>query len=210
MIYRFMYQNPPKATRHASMAVAVTPKDLSITARAAYRAKYGTDMVADGYSFFAHSAESGDVYAGDPGTDADGGVKGPKPSILEFLKAAGIDWHVNPDTNAISFYEGDLDSIEYDKPDEDGRAKEIISEAFEDIDRPDRYLQGEIDLIDAAYLLFPWDQFKGFMKITIMRYTLRYEHKGWLKDLDKITVYTRRLKELEVKNKEREDRNNEK
>lgn len=169
MIYRFMYQNPPNPTRHASMAVAVTPKDLSITARAAYRAKYGTDMVADGYSFFANSAESADLYAGDPGTGPD--PKGPKPSIT---------------------------------------AKEIIAETFEDIDRPDRYLQGEIDLIDAAYLLFPWDQFKGFMKITIMRYTLRYEHKGWLKDLDKITVYTRRLKELEVKNKEREDRKNEK
>nr|DAM27816.1 MAG TPA: nucelotide kinase [Caudoviricetes sp.] len=202
MIYRFMYQNPPKATRHASMAVAVTPKDLSITARAAYRAKYGTDMVADGYSFFAHSAESGDVYAGDPGTDADGGVKGPKPSILDLIAPAyskKVDY--DPKSDTVTFHGGS---------DEESRAKEIISEVFEDIDRPDRYLQGEIDLIDAAYLLFPWDQFKGFMKITIMRYTLRYEHKGWLKDLDKITVYTRRLKELEVKNKEREDRNNEK
>jgi hypothetical protein len=184
------------------MAVAVTPKDLSITARAAYRAKYGTDMVADGYSFFAHSAESGDVYAGDPGTDADGGVKGPKPSILDLIAPAyskKVDY--DPKSDTVTFHGGS---------DEESRAKEIISEVFEDIDRPDRYLQGEIDLIDAAYLLFPWDQFKGFMKITIMRYTLRYEHKGWLKDLDKITVYTRRLKELEVKNKEREDRNNEK
>lgn len=171
MIYRFMYQNPPKATRSASMVLRGTAKDLSIIAKAAYQAKYGTDMVADGYNFYDHSIEAADVYAGDPGTDADGGAKGPDPK---------------------------------------GPKPSITAEAFEDIDRPDRYLQGEIDLIDAAYLLFPWDQFKGFMKITIMRYTLRYEHKGWLKDLDKITVYTRRLKELEVKNKEREERKNEK
>lgn len=227
MIYRFMYQNPPKATRSASMVLRGTAKDLSIIAKAAYQAKYGTDMVADGYNFYDHSIEAADVYAGDPGTDADGGAKGPKPSILDLIAPAyskKVDY--DPKSDTVTFHggsddEGDEDPTlyqavngKYRKRDEvteaDGRVKEIISEAFEDIDRPYRYLQGEIDLIDAAYLLFPWDQFKGFMKITIMRYTLRYEHKGWLKDLDKITVYTRRLKELEVKNKEREERKNEK
>lgn len=192
MIYRFMYQNPPKATRSASMVLRGTAKDLSIIAKAAYQAKYGTDMVADGYNFYDHSIEAADVYAGDPGT-------GPDPkglSITDFLKHAGLDYSTSQDIS------------------EDGTLYQAVNGKYrkrdEDIDRPDRYLQGEIDLIDAAYLLFPWDQFKGFMKITIMRYTLRYEHKGWLKDLDKITVYTRRLKELEVKNKEREDRKNEK
>lgn len=163
MIYRFLYQNPPKATRSAKITSVNYPEDLSVAMKAAYANKYGTLMEDDGYTGYLMGANE---VKGNPGTDADGGAKGPNPSIM--------------------------------------------SEAFEDIDRPDRYLQGEIDLIDAAYLLFPWDQFKGFMKITIMRYTLRYEHKGWLKDLDKITVYTRRLKELEVKNKEREDRKNEK
>lgn len=174
MIYDFIYQNPPKATRSAKITMAVSPKDLSVPMKAAYRAKYGTDMEEDGYTGSL-------MGAGDPGTDADDGVSVPEwgdPGTDEF-----------DDEKPTLYY--------YDQGDED-------------IDRPDRYLQGEIDLIDAAYLLFPWDQFKGFMKITIMRYTLRYEHKGWLKDLDKITVYTRRLKELEVKNKEREDRKNEK
>lgn len=160
MIYDFIYQNPPKATRSAKITSVKYPEDLPVAMKAAYTNKYGTDMEEDGYTGY-------------------------------LMGASGEE---------TKFYDGD----------EESRAKEIISETFEDIDRPDRYLQGEIDLIDAAYLLFPWDQFKGFMKITIMRYTLRYEHKGWLKDLDKITVYTRRLKELEVKNKEREDRKNEK
>lgn len=205
MIYKFDYTGPGKEPRNAEIRVSSDdPRSLETLAEVAYRSKYGSGLIFDSYAAFSvneaselDSIEYKVSGLGDLGTDTDGGAKGPKPSILEFLKAAGIDWHLNPDTRAISFYEGDLDSIEYDKPDED-------------IDRPDRYLQGEIDLIDAAYLLFPWDQFKGFMKITIMRYTLRYEHKGWLKDLDKITVYTRRLKELEVKNKEREDRKNEK
>lgn len=202
MIYRFMYQNPPNPTRHASMVLRGTAKDLSIIAKAAYQAKYGTDMVADGYNFYDHSIEAADVYAGDPGT-------GPDPkglSITDFLKHAGLDYSTSQDISEDGTLYQAVDG-KYQRREE---AKKITAEAFEDIDRPDRYLQGEIDLIDAAYLLFPWDQFKGFMKITIMRYTLRYEHKGWLKDLDKITVYTRRLKELEVKNKEREERKNEK
>lgn len=195
MIYDFIYQNPPKATRSAKITSVKYPEDLPVAMKAAYTNKYGTDMEEDGYTGYL-------LGAGDPGTDADGGVKGPKPSILDLIAPAyskKVDY--DPKSDTVTFHGGS---------DEESRAKEIISETFEDIDRPDRYLQGEIDLIDAAYLLFPWDQFKGFMKITIMRYTLRYEHKGWLKDLDKITVYTRRLKELEVKNKEREDRKNEK
>lgn len=198
MIYEFIYQNPPKATRSAKITSANYPDDLLAAGKAAYRAKYGTDMDEDGYTGYLMGTSD----KGDPGTDADGGANGPKPSILDLIAPAySKKVEYDPKNDTVTFHGGS---------DEDGRAKEIISEVFEDIDRPERYLQGEIDLIDAAYLLFPWDQFKGFMKITIMRYTLRYEHKGWLKDLDKITVYTRRLKELEVKNKEREDRNNEK
>lgn len=223
MIYEFMYQNPPKATRSARITSVNYPEDLSIAMRAAYANKYGTLMEDDGYTGYLMGAS----HEGDPGTDADGGAKGPKPSILDLIAPAySKKVEYDPKSDTVTFHggsddEGDEDPTlyqavngKYRKRDEvtevDGRVKEIISEAFEDIDRPDRYLQGEIDLIDAAYLLFPWDQFKGFMKITIMRYTLRYEHKGWLKDLDKITVYTRRLKELEVKNKEREERKNEK
>lgn len=195
MIYDFIYQNPPKATRSAKIAAADYPYDLLAAGKAAYRAKYGTDMEDDGYTGYLMGTSNG----GNPGTDADGGVKGPKPSIVDY-----ISWGGKVIDEETKFYDGDEDPTLYQAVNGKYRKRD------EDIDRPDRYLQGEIDLIDAAYLLFPWDQFKGFMKITIMRYTLRYEHKGWLRDLDKITVYTRRLKELEVKNKEREDRKNEK
>lgn len=189
MIYEFIYQNPPKATRSARITSVNYPEDLSIAMRAAYANKYGTLMEDDGYTGYLMGAS----HEGDPGTDADGGARGPKLSILDLIAPAySKKVEYDPKSDTVTFHGGSDD------------------EGYEDIDRPDRYLQGEIDLIDAAYLLFPWDQFKGFMKITIMRYTLRYEHKGWLKDLDKITVYTRRLKELEVKNKEREERKNEK
>lgn len=199
MIYEFMYQNPPKATRSAKITSVNYPEDLSIAMRAAYANKYGTLMEDDGYTGYLMGAS----HEGDPGTDADGGAKGPKPSILDLIAPAySKKVEYDPKNDTVTFHGGS------DEVTEEFHFYDDATD--EDIDRPDRYLQGEIDLIDAAYLLFPWDQFKGFMKITIMRYTLRYEHKGWLKDLDKITVYTRRLKELEVKNKEREERKNEK
>lgn len=209
MLYKFDYTGPGKEPRTAEIRVSSDdPRSLGTLAEDAYQAKYGSYPSFDSYAAYVNEASD----LGNPGTDADGGAKGPKPSIVDF-----ISWGGKVIDDETKFYDGDESPTLYEavngkyrKRDEESRAKEIISEAFEDIDRPDRYLQGEIDLIDAAYLLFPWDQFKGFMKITIMRYTLRYEHKGWLKDLDKITVYTRRLKELEVKNKEREDRKNEK
>lgn len=71
----------------------------------------------------------------------------------------------------------------------------------EDIDRPDRYLQNEIDFIEAMFLLLPWEQFKGFMKATAMRYPFRYEHKGGGLDLDKSINYLQRLKEYEERRK---------
>lgn len=71
----------------------------------------------------------------------------------------------------------------------------------EDIDRPDRYLQNEIDFIEAMFLLLPWEQFKGFMKATAMRYPFRYEHKGGGLDLDKSINYLQRLKEYEGRRK---------
>lgn len=197
MIYEFIYQNPPKATRSAKITVAVCPKDLSIIMKAAYRAKYGTDMVADGYTGYLMGTNE---EKGDPGTDADGGAKGPKPSILEFLKAAGIDWHVNPDTNAISFYEGDLDSIEYDKPDDEKPTLYHYNQSDE-VTNPDHYNQGKIDVIEGLYQMLPFEQFRGFMKGNIIKYTVRYEHKGHGKDLDKVEEYKHRLKEYERKEK---------
>lgn len=190
MIYKFDYTGPGKEPRTAEIWVSSDdPRSLGTLAEDAYQAKYNTFPGIDGYASYVKEASG----LGDPGTDAYGGAKGPKPSILDLIAPAySKKVEYDPKSDTVTFHGGSDDEFD------------------EDIDRPDRYLQGEIDLIDAAYLLFPWDQFKGFMKITIMRYTLRYEHKGWLKDLDKITVYTRRLKELEVKNKEREERKNEK
>ena len=201
MIYDFIYQNPPKATRSARITSVKYPEDLPVAMKAAYTNKYGTDMEDDGYTGYL-------LGAGDPGADADGGAKGPKPSILEFLKAAGIDWHLNPDTRAISFYEHDLDSIEYDKPDEetnfyDGDEKPTLYHynQGDEVTNPDHYNQGKIDVIEGLYQMLPFEQFRGFMKGNIIKYTVRYEHKGHGKDLDKVEEYKRRLKEYERKEK---------
>lgn len=164
MIYRFMYQNPPKATRSASMVLRGTAKDLSIIAKAAYQAKYGTDMVADGYNFYDHSIEAADVYAGEEATEE------------------------------TKFYDGDENPTLY----QDANGK---YQKRDEVTNPDHYNQGKIDVIEGLYQMLPFEQFRGFMKGNIIKYTVRYEHKGHGKDLDKVEEYKRRLKEYERKEK---------
>lgn len=113
-----------------------------------------------------------------------------KRSIVDLERRFGIDRINIIEWEVQSFYfEG------YEDLDPDPKAD------VEDIDRPDRYLQNEIDFIEAMFLLLPWEQFKGFMKATAMRYPFRYEHKGGGLDLDKSINYLQRLKEYEGRRK---------
>lgn len=189
MIYEFIYQNPPKATRSAKITVAVCPKDLSIIMKAAYRAKYGTDMVADGYTGYLMGT---DEEKGDPGTDADGGAKGPKPSIVDF-----ISWGGKVIDEETKFYDGDEDPTLFQAV--NGRYRK--RDEGDEVTNPDHYNQGKIDVIEGLYQMLPFEQFRGFMKGNIIKYTVRYEHKGHGKDLDKVEEYKRRLKEYERKEK---------
>lgn len=71
----------------------------------------------------------------------------------------------------------------------------------DEVTNPDHYNQGKIDVIEGLYQMLPFEQFRGFMKGNIIKYTVRYEHKGHGKDLDKVEEYKRRLKEYERKEK---------
>lgn len=166
MIYDFIYQNPPKATRSASIVETALPEELQnlkisesekakIIAKKAYEIKYGNDMAKDGYEMVSFSKGSADVYAGDPEPD-------------EFDDEKPTLYHYN---------QGD------------------------EVTNPDHYNQGKIDVIEGLYQMLPFEQFRGFMKGNIIKYTVRYEHKGHGKDLDKVEEYKRRLKEYERKEK---------
>ncbi|GKT04410.1 DUF3310 domain-containing protein [Furfurilactobacillus entadae] len=53
------------------------------------------------------------------------------------------------------------------------------------------------DLIDSYAEQMTADEFRGFMKGNIIKYTVRYEQKNGIEDLDKAMTYLRRLKEYE-------------
>lgn len=112
-----------------------------------------------------------------------------------FIKRSIVD-RIDVDVKKVHVLEWEEQSFYFEGYDDSDPKADV-----EDIDRPDRYLQNEIDFIEAMFLLLPWEQFKGFMKATAMRYPFRYEHKGGNLDLDKSINYLQRLKEYEVRRK---------
>lgn len=68
---------------------------------------------------------------------------------------------------------------------------------MDNLHKPDHYNQGAIDVIEGLYGMLPFEQFRGFMKGNIIKYTIRYELKGRTEDLEKAKVYTGRLLDYE-------------
>lgn len=65
--------------------------------------------------------------------------------------------------------------------------------------KPNHYNKGKKDLIEMWYQTMTLEQFRGAMKSNIIKYTMRYENKNQLEDLNKALEYLKRLKEYEEK-----------
>lgn len=65
--------------------------------------------------------------------------------------------------------------------------------------KPTHYNKGKKDLIEMWYQTMTLEQFRGAMKSNIIKYTMRYENKNQLEDLNKAIEYLKRLKEYEEK-----------
>lgn len=63
--------------------------------------------------------------------------------------------------------------------------------------KPTHYNKGKKDLIEMWYQTMPLEQFRGAMKSNIIKYTMRYENKNQLEDLNKAIEYLTRLKGYE-------------
>ena len=62
---------------------------------------------------------------------------------------------------------------------------------------PEHYKFGGVECIDAIKSSLSPEQFKGYLKASIIKYLWRYEHKGkQLEDLDKANWYINKLKEF--------------
>lgn len=58
------------------------------------------------------------------------------------------------------------------------------------------YCKGEIEFIDAAKAMSTSDEFRGFLRISAMKYLWRYQHKGTpVEDLQKASTYLAWLQE---------------
>ena len=64
---------------------------------------------------------------------------------------------------------------------------------------PTHYNKGKKDLIEMWYQTMPLEQFRGSMKSNIIKYTMRYENKNGVEDLNKAIEYIERLKKYEEK-----------
>lgn len=69
--------------------------------------------------------------------------------------------------------------------------------------KPSHYARGAggatFDVIEALYQVLPWEQFKGYMKGNIIKYTVRYDDKNGTEDVEKAAEYNRRLMAYELR-----------
>lgn len=63
---------------------------------------------------------------------------------------------------------------------------------------PAHYNQGDIECIDAIRASMTLDQFRGFLKGNIIKYTWRFENKGGEVDIEKAAVYLEWLKQTYI------------
>lgn len=63
----------------------------------------------------------------------------------------------------------------------------------EEVNHPSRYNAGAVECIDAIESALTPDEYRGFIKGTVMRYAWREKHKGGNQDLAKAQWYIARL-----------------
>jgi len=63
---------------------------------------------------------------------------------------------------------------------------------------PTYYRDGGADVISMLSEVFTPEEFRGFMKGNIIKYTVRYDKKNGMEDLNKAEEYRRRLTEWEA------------
>ena len=80
------------------------------------------------------------------------------------------------------------------------KASEIeieIVQTDSEVHHPDHYCQGEIEAIDAIEAALSTEEFRGYLKGNVMKYTWREAHKGGPEDVRKAQWYLDRLVDLD-------------
>ena len=74
-----------------------------------------------------------------------------------------------------------------------GTIGDLPKEKSTDSINPDHYKSGDIECIDAIKASLDKQQFKGYLKASIIKYLWRYEKKNGLEDLQKADWFLQRL-----------------
>ena len=61
------------------------------------------------------------------------------------------------------------------------------------VNHPSHYTAGRYEAIDVIEDNLPQESFEGFLVGNVLKYLLRYRHKGGVEDLKKARWYLRRL-----------------
>ena len=62
----------------------------------------------------------------------------------------------------------------------------------DDVNNPSHY-QGKVEAIDCIESAMSAEAFKGYLQGNILKYTIRFQRKGGIKDLQKAQWYNNRL-----------------
>ena len=68
----------------------------------------------------------------------------------------------------------------------------------DNVNKPAHYTSGTLECIDAIQAALSAEQYKGFLRGNVIKYTWRYEMKGGVEDLRKAQWYLSRLIREEI------------
>ena len=80
--------------------------------------------------------------------------------------------------------------IEFATPDLGEDVKPVTKAGKDMVKNPEHYKTGEIECIDAIRASLTTEEYRGYLKGNIIKYTWRYPYKNGVEDLRKQTVYT--------------------
>lgn len=74
-----------------------------------------------------------------------------------------------------------------------------MNNGFDPVEKPEHYNYGKIECKDWIELGCTDEEYRGYLKGNVLKYTFRYKYKGGMQDLEKAKVYMRFLREFEEK-----------
>lgn len=84
------------------------------------------------------------------------------------------------------------------KPAEKSKQGDTAESDADPVNHPAHYTAGGIECIDAIESALTADEFRGFIKGTVLAYVWRERHKGGDEDVAKAAWYLARLREVEA------------